>query len=157
MMRPFISSEGRPADFVIREPAGVLLAVGSSLLWSLYFIYNVKRGMDETLQLLLNFFFAVLYISIIILLFSDFRELDLTGISLAVYAGIFEMGITYLLWIRAMKLSSGNEKISTLVYIAPFLSLIFIHYFVGETIYGTSIIGLTFIVTGILLEKLRLI
>ena len=95
--------------------------------------------------------------SIIILLFSDFRELDLTGISLAVYAGIFEMGITYLLWIRAMKLSSGNEKISTLVYIAPFLSLIFIHYFVGETIYGTSIIGLTFIVTGILLEKLRLI
>ena len=153
----FISSEGRPADFVIREPAGVLLAVGSSLLWSLYFIYNVKRGMDETLQLLLNFFFAVLYISIIILLFSDFRELDLTGISLAVYAGIFEMGITYLLWIRAMKLSSGNEKISTLVYIAPFLSLIFIHYFVGETIYGTSIIGLTFIVTGILLEKLRLI
>lgn len=153
----FISSQGRPADFVVKEPLGVFLAVGSSLLWSLYFIYNVKRGMEERLQLLLNFFFAALYISLLILLLGDFHELDLTGISLAVYAGIFEMGITYLLWIRAMKLSSGNEKISNLVYIAPFLSLVFIHYSVGETIYGTSIIGLTFIVTGILIEKLRLI
>jgi drug/metabolite transporter (DMT)-like permease len=153
----FISSQGSPTAFVIREPVGVMLAVGSSLLWSLYFIYNVKRGMEEGLQLLINFFFAAIYISVLILLSSDLQELDLTGISLAVYAGIFEMGITYLLWIRAMKLSSGNEKISSLVYIAPFLSLVFIHYFVGEKIYGTSLIGLTLIVTGILIQKLRLI
>jgi drug/metabolite transporter (DMT)-like permease len=153
----FISSQGAPGAFIIREPLGVVMAVGSSLIWSLYFIYNVKRGMDERLQLLLNFFFAAIYISLFILFFSDLHELDLTGISLAVYAGIFEMGITFLLWIRAMKLSSGNDKISNLVYLAPFLSLVFIHYFVGETIYATSLIGLTLIVIGIFIEKLRLI
>ena len=151
----FISSQGAPGAFEIREPFGVVLAVGSSLIWSLYFIYNVKKGMDEGLQLVLNFFFAAIYISIFILVFNDLDGLDLTGISLAVYAGIFEMGITYLLWIRAMKLSAGNDKISNLVYIAPFLSLVFIHFFVGEVIYITSIIGLALIVLGILIEKLR--
>ena len=153
----FISSQGDPGAFAIKEPAGVLLALGSSLIWSLYFIYNVKIGMDESLQLLLNFFFAAIYISLCILLINDFRDLDRIGIGLAVYAGIFEMGIAYLLWIMAMKLSVSNDKISNLVYIAPFLSLVFIHYFVGETIYVTSLIGLTLIVLGILVVKFRLI
>ncbi len=153
----FISSQGEPGVLAFKEPLGVLLAAGSSLIWSLYWIYNVKKGMDETLQLLLNFFFASIYITIFILIFNDFRNLDLPGITLAVYAGIFEMGITFLLWIRAMKYTASNDKISNLVYIAPFLSLIFIHYFVGETIYVTSLIGLSLIVIGILVEKLRLI
>jgi len=153
----FISSQGEPGVLAFKEPLGVLLAVGSSLIWSFYWIYNVKKGMDETLQLLLNFFFAALYITIFILIFNDLHNLDLTGITLAVYAGIFEMGITFILWIRAMKYTASNDKISNLVYIAPFLSLIFIHYFVGETIYVTSLIGLSLIVLGILVEKLRLI
>ncbi len=153
----FISSQGEPGTLFIKEPFGLVLAVGSSLIWSFYWIYNVKRGMNETVQLLLNFFFASLYITLFMLFFSGLNNLDVTGTGLAVYAGIFEMGITYVLWIKAMKLSASNDKISNLVYIAPFLSLIFIHYFVGETIYVTSLIGLTLIVIGILIEKLRLI
>ncbi|MCK5464724.1 MAG: DMT family transporter, partial [Bacteroidales bacterium] len=153
----FISSQGEPGVLAFKEPLGVMLAAGSSLIWSLYWIYNVKKGMNETLQLLLNFFFASVYITLFILIFNDFRNLDMTGITLAVYTGIFEMGITFILWIKAMKLTASNDKISNLVYIAPFLSLVFIHYFVGETIYVTSFIGLSLIVVGILIEKLRLI
>jgi len=153
----FISSQGEPGVLAFKEPLGVMLAAGSSLIWSLYWICNVKKGMNETLQLLLNFFFASVYITLFILIFNDFRNLDMTGITLAVYAGIFEMGITFILWIKAMKLTASNDKISNLVYIAPFLSLVFIHYFVGETIYVTSLIGLSLIVVGILIEKLRLI
>ena len=153
----FISSQGEPGALAFKEPLGVVLAAGSSLIWSFYWIYNVKKDMDETLQLLLNFLFASVYITLFILFFNDFRNLDMTGITLAVYAGIFEMGITFILWIKAMKHTASNDKISNLVYIAPFLSLVFIHYFVGETIYVTSLIGLSLIVIGILIEKLRLI
>ena len=153
----FISSQGEPGALVFKDPVGVILAAGSSLIWSLYFIYNVKKGLDERLQLFLNFCFAATYISITLLIFKDFRNLDITGIALGAYAGVFEMGITFLLWIKAMKLSRSNDKISQLVYIAPFLSLVFIHYFVGETIFVTSLIGLSLIVLGILVEKLRLI
>lgn len=153
----FISSQGEPGVLAFKEPLGVVLAAGSSLIWSFYWIYNVKKDMDETLQLLLNFLFASVYITLFILFFNNFRNLDMTGITLAVYAGIFEMGITFILWIKAMKYTASNDKISNLVYIAPFLSLVFIHYFVGETIYVTSLIGLSLIVLGILVEKLRLI
>jgi drug/metabolite transporter (DMT)-like permease len=152
-----IASQGDPASFVIHQPFGVILAVGSSLIWSLYWVFNLKKAYDEISQLTLNFFFAVLYISLLMVLYSGFHNLHPKGILLAGYAGAFEMGITYILWLRAMKFSSTTDRISNLVYIAPFLSLIFIHFFVGESIYVTSVAGLTFIVLGIFIEKIRVI
>jgi len=151
-----ISSQGDPGSFVIEEPLGVLLALGSSLIWSFYWIFNLKVANNEVFQLTLNFFFAVIYISLLMILVAGFQDLQARGILLACYAGTFEMGITFVLWLRAMKLSSTTGRISNLVYIAPFLSLIFIHFFVGETIYVTSVAGLTFIVLGIIIEKIRL-
>ena len=152
-----ISTQGNPASLKIQQPLGVILAAGSSLIWSFYWIYNVKKGKDEIVQLTWNFIFATLYITLLMLILNRFQDLHLKGILLAGYAGGFEMGLTYIFWLRAMKLSVSTDKISNLVYIAPFLSLVFIHFFVGETIYVTSIAGLTFIVLGILIEKFRLI
>ena len=152
----FISSQGDPWSFSIHEPRGVAFAVGSSLIWSFYWILNVKKSSDETLQLTLNFFFAVLYISLLMIVLNRFHHFTQLGIGLAVYSGAFEMGITFLLWIKAMKLSRSNDRISNLVYIAPFISLIFIHFLVGEKIFVTSLIGLSLIVLGIIMEKTRL-
>jgi drug/metabolite transporter (DMT)-like permease len=151
-----ISSQGDPGSFRFHQPLGVALALGSSIMWAFYWILNVKRGGDETLLLLLNFFFAAIYISLLMVMSNGFQELKPLGVGLAVYSGAFEMGITFLLWIRAMKLSQSNDRISNLVYLAPFLSLVFIHFFVGETIFVTSVAGLTLIIAGIIIEKIRL-
>jgi drug/metabolite transporter (DMT)-like permease len=153
----FISTQGDPWSFRFREPLGVALATGSSLIWSFYWILNVRRGGDESLQLCLNFFFATIFISLLMMMVPGrFQGLTPLGVGLAAYAGAFEMGITFLFWIRAMKLSRSNDRISNLVYIAPFLSLVFIHFLVGEYIYVTSLAGLSLIVLGIILEKIRL-
>ena len=152
----FISSQGDPWSLHFQEPGGVAFAVGSSLIWSFYWILNVKKSGDETFQLALNFFFAVIYISLLMLVLKRFHSFTPLGIGLAVYSGAFEMGITFLLWIKAMKLSRSNDRISQLVYIAPFVSLIFIHFLVGEKIFVTSVIGLSLIVLGIIMEKIRL-
>ncbi|MFC2112064.1 DMT family transporter [Bacteroidota bacterium] len=152
----FISSQGDPWSFQFKQPLGVALAAGSSIIWSFYWILNVKRGGNETIQFALNFLFASLYISILLFVSEGFEGLTLLGVGLAAYTGAFEMGITFLLWIKAMKLSQSNDRISNLVYFAPFISLIFIHFIVGETIFVTSLVGLSLIVLGILLEKLRL-
>ncbi len=152
----FISSQGDPWSFQLKDPLGVALALGSSLIWSFYWILNVRKGGDEAFQLAMNFFFAAIYISLLLVLKEGFRGLDPLGVGLAAYSGAFEMGITFLLWIKAMNLSLSTDRISNLVYIAPFLSLVFIHFLVGETIYVTSLAGLTLIVFGIILEKIRL-
>jgi len=150
-----ISTQGEPWAGQIKNPLGVALAVGSSLIWSFYWILNMKNKGEETIPLLIAFFFALIYITIAMFLFSSFHDLSIKGIVLSLYSGVFEMGISFLLWIKALKLSRSTDKISILVYLAPFLSLIFIHIFVGEKILFTSVGGLLLIVAGIIFEKIR--
>jgi drug/metabolite transporter (DMT)-like permease len=151
----FVSSQGEPFTLQISEPLGIILAAGSSIIWSIYWIFNVRDSRDEVHKLLLSFFFAGIYISILFPFVTDFSSINLKGAVMAMYAGVFEMGITFLFWLRALRLTSTTDKISNLVYLAPFFSLILIHIFVGETIYWTTILGLCLIVGGIIIEKVR--
>lgn len=151
-----ISTQGDFSSLGASDPLGLLLAVGSSIIWSLFWIYNVKDERDEEIKLFLSFSFATIYIVITNLILGNFRAWSLPSLGAAAYIGIFEMGITFLFWLTAMKLSRTTDLISTLVYLAPFLSLIFIHYLVGEQIYSTTVIGLIMIVGGILIQKFPL-
>ena len=150
-----VSSQGMPFTFKISEPFGIVLAAGSSIIWSFYWILNVRDSRDEVHKLLLSFFFAGIYISILVPFVTDISSINLKGALVAIYAGIFEMGITFLLWLKALRLTSTTDKISNLVYLAPFFSLILIHIFVGETIFWTTVLGLCLIVGGIIIEKVR--
>ncbi len=151
----FISSQGKPFSFHFQEPFGILLATGSSVIWSFYWIFNVRDKRDEVLKLLLNFFFATVYISILAPFFTTISFNQTKGLLLAGYAGLFEMGFSFLFWLMALKFSKTSDRISNLVYLAPFVSLILIHIFVGEMIYRTTIIGLCLIIAGIIIEKIR--
>ncbi len=150
-----ISTVGKPFDFIISSPLGVTLCLSSSFVWSMFWIFNMKDGRDESLKLLLNFFFAVIYLLISILVFSEFRLPTFAGISASLYIGAFEMGFGFYFWLKALQLSESPDKITNIVYLAPFLSLIFIHFIVGETIYFTTLAGLILIVAGIILQKFR--
>jgi len=151
----FISSQGKLLDMKIYEPFGVILATGSSVIWSFYWIYNVRDQRDDVSKLVLNFLFAGFFITVLVLFISDFQIKSNTGLWLGVYTGLFEMGLTFLFWLKAMQLTSTTDRISNLVYLAPFFSLVVIHIFVGETIYWTTIIGIVLIVSGIIVEKIR--
>jgi drug/metabolite transporter (DMT)-like permease len=150
-----ISSQGEVFHFGKSDPLGIILAVGSSLIWSLFFIFNVRDKRDEELKLLLNFFFSTVFIVLLNLVTGNFMVPGFEGISAAVYIGLFEMGITFLFWLKALSLSKSTDRISNFVYLAPFVSLFFIHYFLEEEIYGTTILGLILIITGIIYQKVR--
>lgn len=150
----FITSQGGTDGFKNTSFVGVILAVVSSIMWSLYWIFNVRDKRDQIIKLFLCFFFGLLYLVIAVFLFSDFNVKVGTSFYAVIYIGIFEAGITYILWLKAMELSSNNAKIGNLVFIAPFVSLIFIHFILKETIYITTFIGLVFIVAGIFVQQL---
>lgn len=151
----FISSQGNLLELGRSNPLGVALAVGSSLIWSLFWIFNVKDKRQDEVKLFLNFFFAVIFIFLTNLLLKNIVIPDIKGILSSVYVGLFEMGITFVVWLKALKYTKSADRISNFVFLAPFFSLIFIHIFVGETIYYTTIVGLIFIVGGIFFQKLR--
>jgi drug/metabolite transporter (DMT)-like permease len=63
------------------------------------------------------------------------------------------MGITFLFWLKALQLASTTDKVSNLVYLAPFLSLILLHFIIKEPVYYTTPIGLLFIILGIIVQN----
>lgn len=148
-----ISTHGNIFSFHFTNPAGVLLALGSSVIWALFWIYTIKDKRDETAKLFLNFLFGFMYILITILIFSKIIIPEIAGFLGATYVGLFEMGITFVVWLKALKMSRTTAQVSNLIYLAPFLSLIVIYFVVGEKILFSTIIGLIFIIAGIVLQQ----
>lgn len=149
-----IANKGSFLSIQTPNPLGVLLAVGSSIFWALYWILNVKDQRTEKEKLFLNFVFGFIYIVATILIFSEFKLPDNASLIAATYIGIVECGIAYVFWLKAMKLTVSTDKISNLVFLSPFLSLIFIHLIIGESIYLSTLVGLFLIISGIVLQKL---
>jgi drug/metabolite transporter (DMT)-like permease len=148
-----ILTRGDLSTFAFLNVAGVLLALGSTVIWSFFWIFNIKDKRDEVVRLFLNFLFGAIFLFMILLFFAHPFFPNITGLLGATYVGLFEMGITFVLWLKALRISKTTAQISNLIYIAPFLSLVIIHFVVGEKILFTSVIGLIFIVCGILIQR----
>jgi len=149
-----ISSQGNLSNPGKSDIRGILLAMGSSVFWAFYFILNVKDKRDEAVKLLLNFIFGSVYLVTAVLVTGSWpHSPGLKGTGSAIYIGIFEMGITFFFWLKALQLSPSTDRISNLVYLAPFLSLFFVHFFIHEPIYLTTLAGLLLIVSGIIIQN----
>ncbi len=148
-----ISTKGDLLGFTFSNPLGAFLAFCSAIFWALYWILNIKDPREDVSKLFLNFCFGFLYILIVYLFRSECSIPAWEGIIGGIYLGIFEMGLTFVLWLKALTYSSTTAKVSNLIYLSPFLSLIIIRFTVGEEILLSTVIGLIFIVGGIILQQ----
>ena len=148
-----ISTHGHIIRFKFSNPYGVLLALGSAVFWAFYWIFNTKDKMEAVTRLFLNFCFGGIYILVTVFLIRPFRIPVWQGLLGSIYIGFFEMGITFVFWMMALKLSKTTAMVSNLIYLSPFISLVLIHFIVGETIFISTITGLILIVSGILLQQ----
>jgi len=149
-----ISSQGHLFNPGHSDFKGVILATGSSIFWAMYFILNVKDKRDEAVKLFLNFLFGSAYLVVAMLITGKWQvEIGFKGAIASVYVGIFEMGITFLFWLKALKMAPTTDKVSNFVYLAPFLSLVFVHYILHEPVYYTTPAGLLMIISGILIQN----
>jgi drug/metabolite transporter (DMT)-like permease len=152
-----ISSQGHLFGHIHANVKGVLLASGSSVFWAFYFILNVRDKREESLKLFLNFLFGTIYLIIAMAVTGKFGTLvfSLKGTIAAIYIGFFEMGLTFLFWLKALQMATSTDKVSNLVYLAPFISLIFVHFIIHEPVYYTTPVGLIFIIAGIWVQTRR--
>lgn len=151
----FISSQGQPFNPGKSDLLGLILAAGSSIFWALYFIMNMRDPRQESAKLLLNFCFATIYIVIYLIARGETLTFSTKGILTGIYVGVFEMGITFFLWLKALSLAKSSDKIANLVFFAPFLSLIFISIILKEHIHYTTFIGLAIIIGSIVFQRQR--
>ncbi|WP_375723847.1 DMT family transporter [Arcobacter sp. KX21116] len=148
-----IATKGAPFSLNFSNKEGLILALASTVLWSLYWIFSTKSKADSTVSLFCNFLFSFPMI-IIYFIFTQPLELpNLSGLLGAVYVGLFEMGITFLFWLKAMQSTTNTSQIANLIFISPFLSLIFIYFILGEPILLSTIVGLILIIFGLIFQQ----
>ncbi len=148
-----IATRGDVTALQFHNPFGVSLAIGSSVVWALFWILNMQDHRDEVVKLFLNFIFGFLFIGLTILLFSKPILPSVKGLPGAMYIGFFEMGVPFVCWLIALQLSETTARISNLAFLSPFLSLIFISVVVGEKISCSTVLGLFFIIAGIIIQQ----
>ncbi len=150
-----IAVRGSFSSLIFSDPPGIGLAVGSSLIWALFWLFNVKDSREDVLKLCLNFAFGFIYSIIVLALFGEMKLPVLTGSLAVIYVGLFEMGLTFILWLSALRLAESTALVSNLVFLSPFISLFLLHIVLGEELFFSTILGLVFIIAGILIQRYR--
>lgn len=150
-----IATRGNFSSLHFESLTGVIIAVSSSIVWAAFWILNLKDNRPSEVKLFSAFFFGTIFSGIFIFLFDSFKIENYNYLFGALYIGLFEMGITFLFWNKGLQLSNDKTKSSTFAYLSPFVSLLFIALVLGEKIMLSSIIGLVFIVGGIIYQFKR--
>ncbi len=148
-----ISTEGNPLSLEFTSPLGVFLALASTVIWALYWIFNARDRRDPVVGLFLNFLCGFPFVLAYYLLTFEFNWPSWEGLLGAAYVGTFEMGFCFVLWLMALKKTRNTARISNLIFISPFVSLFFIHFLVGEQILPATFFGLILIVAGLVLQQ----
>ncbi len=150
-----IATRGDLLSLQFDDSIGVGLALLSTFIWAGYWILNTRNSVDPILSLTLTFLIALPMITLATAIFSDFQMTQWQGWIGAIYIGIFEMGIAFILWLMAMRYAENTARISNLIFISPFLSLILLRFLVGEAIYLATILGLIMIVVALLIQQMK--
>ncbi len=148
-----IATRGAPWTLEFSNPLGVALAIGSTLVWASYWILATRDERDPVVGLFLNFLFGLPVIAVTCGMTDGFEFVADISLAASVYVGVFEMGIAFVLWSFAMKKAENTSKVSNLIFISPFLSLVFIYFILGEIILGSTYVGLVLIISGLWLQQ----
>ncbi|MBW6514688.1 MAG: DMT family transporter, partial [Candidatus Syntrophosphaera sp.] len=124
-------------------------------------ILNMKDKRPAESKLLLNFLVGTLATALYALLRGKLNPAGLFtpsasiawGILGALYVGVFEMGFTFILWQKALEKSSNTAAVSNLIFLTPFISLVFIALILRESIHPATLIGLFIIIASNFWQK----
>ena len=152
-----ISTKGQITSLRFDDALGSFLAVSTSIIWAFYWILNIKDERETITKLSFNFLVGFMLIALFVVctgasLFTDEAKYGY-GILGGIYVGIFEMGLTFILWNRALDLPDNTAAVSNLIFFTPFVSLLFISSILKESIHYATFIGLLLIVFSNLMQK----
>jgi drug/metabolite transporter (DMT)-like permease len=148
-------SQGRLDGFGSVDPAGVALALGSTVIWAGYWLATVRASDDPLVLMTVSFGAGAGAVGIACALSLGLPALTPTRMAYGAWVGLIEMGITFLLWQRAIASTAHAARIGQLIFLAPFVSLLLIERVLGETVHASTWLGLVVIVAGLLLAQRR--
>lgn len=144
-------SQGRSDGFANFDTLGVALALGSTLVWATYWLATVRTRVDPLVMMTVGFAVGAVAIGVVCQIEYGLPTLTLRRLGFGAWVGLIEMGVTFLLWQRALRLTAHAGRIAQLIFLSPFISLVLIDRVLGEHVHASSFVGLAAIVAGLLL------
>jgi len=133
---------------------GILSAIAGAVVYGLFSILGKKQNYDKFVSMMFYYFFSVFYALIAVLIFSKIPAVSFNQLLGLMWLGIFTSGLAFVFWFLALKYGD-TTKMSNMIFLTPFISLIYIYILVGEKILISSVIGLVVIVAGILIQSMK--
>lgn len=134
---------------------GVALALTSTLIWAVYWLMNTRFDADPVGLMAWSFLLATVAVAVVCRLGPGWPVLTGRTVFFGCWVGLVEMGVTYLLWQRALRLTQNAGRIGQLIFLSPFVSFVLIDTVLGENVHATSVIGLAVIVVGLLITGMQ--
>ena len=150
-----IATKGNLFSLQFESLEGLALAVLSTFLWSVYWIFNTKSKSDIEITLFSNTLVGAILVLILFVFTKEYNSLSFKGVLGSLYIGAFEMGVAFLLWQKALSQATNTSKIANLIFLSPPISLIFISTVLKERILFSTLIALIFIFSGLIIQQRR--
>ncbi|GAB3480838.1 DMT family transporter [Marinomonas epiphytica] len=150
----FIATRGAISSLEFSNLTGVGCALLSTIIWACYWLFNTKDTRPSIIGLTLNFLFALPFIFLYAAWHGELTNWHLTGVLGAAYIGLFEMGLSFVLWNAALKLTSKASQVANLIFLSPLLSIVWLSQIADEPILTSTLIGLACILFGLLVQNL---
>lgn len=136
------------------SPSGVAMALLSALLWAAYWLLNNRlQGRIGTTESLFLGFLTGCFVLLGAGIFIGIKMPSFEGLLSGMYIGCFEMGIPFLTFGMALRMTSNPTLVNQMCYLSPFLSLFLIAVVLGETIVPATYAGLGLIVAGLVYNE----
>ncbi len=124
-----------------------LLVILAACCYGLFSAFGKKLRYDKLVATFYYYLAACILAMLTLPFFFDVRMLSLTELLGAAWIGAMTNGIATYLWFKALE-SGEVVRAASLVFLTPFVSLLYISIFLHEPITLSSVLGLILILAG---------
>lgn len=145
-----VATKGNFINFSLGDMKGILFAISGAISYGLFSVLGKKINYESFTSMMFYYLFACIITFIVSFNVPVISMYQFIGL---LWLGIFTCGLAYVSWFLALKYGD-TAQMSNLIFLTPFLSLVYIHFLIGEKILISSVIGLIIIILGILMQSL---
>lgn len=143
-----IVTQGRIVSVAFTSLTGDLLALAGAFVFALFSVLGKAARQDQTVSVTVYFGVALLAVTATVLLIEGIPTPSASIWPWLLYNGVLVNGISYLFWFKALE-NGDTFVISNALYLTPFLSLLYVYFWLDEAILPSAVVGLVVIVAGI--------
>lgn len=148
-----VATRGDVLSLRFADPIGVGCALASTVVWAASWIAGRADPRPPVAGLAQNFIVAVPVLAVALAASGHGFAVSAPALGGSAYVGAFEMGVTFVLWLTALRHAENPAVVGNLSFLAPVASLFIIRLVVGEPLQASTLVGLPLIIIGLFVQN----